>query len=166
MRPENLRKLNRKGERGAATVEFAVIATLLLLLIFGILEIGFVFWQSHYVSNAAREGLRVGVIANNYNCFDGAPSDGCTEATDRYVAVDTAVRDYLDTLYGPEDIASLEILSPESGNDEAETKPLIVTVTVNNFLDTSLIAALVPGYSNPDSITFTATGDYESPQEP
>ena len=152
-------------ERGATTVEFAVLTVLLLVVLFGILEFGLLFFQNHFVPNAPREGLRVGVVANNYACFDGAPADGCSAATDRRTAVDAAVRGYLAALYDAGDIVALDILSPESAHDDVEHKPLTVTVTVANFYPT-LIAAFIPGYTHPETITFTATGEYEDPREP
>ncbi len=156
------------SERGAATVEFAVIATLLLLVLFGIIEFGLTFFQKHFVSNAAREGLRTGVVADNFNCFnDGPPAIqalGCGPEIDRWDAVDLAVRDYLGALYAPADILLVDIRSPESVNNVTR-KPLTVSVRVRNFMP-SIIVGLVPGYTHPETITFTVTGDYEDPQEP
>jgi len=160
-----LHKLSSQAEQGAATVEFAVIVSLLLVVLFGIVEFGLLFWQNHFIENAAREGLRIGVVANNYTCFDGTPTDGCSAVTDRHNVVDTAVRNYLAAMYRPEDVQLLEILSPESGNNEATRKPLTVRIGVRNFFPT-LVGALVPGYIHPETITFTVTGDYEDPQEP
>lgn len=48
-----------RGNRGAAVVEFAVLFLLLLVIIFSILEFGFIWLQSHYITNAAREGARI-----------------------------------------------------------------------------------------------------------
>lgn len=45
-------------QRGAVTVEFALLALLLFVLLFGIIEFGFLWMQSHYIRNAAREGAR------------------------------------------------------------------------------------------------------------
>lgn len=45
--------------RGAAVVEFAVLFLLLLIIVFGIIEFGFLWLQNHYIANAAREGARV-----------------------------------------------------------------------------------------------------------
>jgi hypothetical protein len=151
-----------QSEQGAATVEFAVVVVLLLLLLFGIMEFGLTFFQKHYVSHVAREGLRVGVVANNYNCFDGTPSDDCTTSTDRWNAVDLKVRDGLDIFYSD---ATVDIQSPQSDNDEADRKPLIVSISVENFMP-SLISGFIPGYTRPENISFTVTGDYEDPQEP
>ena len=51
----------RARRRGDAVVEFALLAPTLLLLLFGILEIGRVLDAWLIVENAAREGARVGV---------------------------------------------------------------------------------------------------------
>lgn len=47
------------NNRGAAVIEFAVLLPLLAILVFGILEFGFLWLQSHYIANAAREGARI-----------------------------------------------------------------------------------------------------------
>lgn len=50
----------RKGseQRGAAAVEFAVVLPLLMTMLFGIIEMGFVFNRWITVTHAAREGVR------------------------------------------------------------------------------------------------------------
>jgi Flp pilus assembly protein TadG len=50
---------------GAAAVEFALVAVLLFMLIFGIIEFGFAFHAWDATSNAAREGARVGAVNPN-----------------------------------------------------------------------------------------------------
>ena len=50
----------KNSEKGAAVVEFALLSLLLLVFVFGIIEFGFIWLQSHYIANAAREGARVG----------------------------------------------------------------------------------------------------------
>ena len=49
-------------EDGAAAVEFALIAGVLSLLIFGMLEFGLAFWQVQNLRAAAREGARVAAV--------------------------------------------------------------------------------------------------------
>ena len=51
-----------KGERGAELIEFALVFPLLLLVILGIVDFGFLFQRMEVVTNAAREGARVGVL--------------------------------------------------------------------------------------------------------
>ena len=48
--------MRRPSEKGAATVEFAIIFLLLMIIVFGIIEFGFLWLQSFYIANAAREG--------------------------------------------------------------------------------------------------------------
>ena len=154
-------KTKRDGERGATVVEFAVVVALLLIIIFGILEFAFIFYQRHFVENAAREGMRVGVRADNFNCFDGAPATGCTANLDRKLVVEQAVADYLSALYQP---AGIALIGVERINDPGFEKSLKVTVTVNNFFP-QLLSGLVPGFVNPDTITYSTTGRYEDPDE-
>jgi Flp pilus assembly protein TadG len=45
-------------EQGAAAVEMALVLPLLLLLVFGIIEFGFIFNRYISVTHAAREGVR------------------------------------------------------------------------------------------------------------
>jgi Flp pilus assembly protein TadG len=55
------RKLG-KDQEGAAAVEFALVATVLLLIVFGIIEFG--IWLSQYeaMASAAREGARIAAV--------------------------------------------------------------------------------------------------------
>lgn len=57
----------RDNEQGAAVIEFAVLLLLLIPLVFGIIEFGFLWAQSHYLSQAAREGARAGARIATYD---------------------------------------------------------------------------------------------------
>jgi len=48
--------------RAAAAVEMAIVTPLLLLMIFGVIEFGWVFWIQETLTNATREGCRVAVL--------------------------------------------------------------------------------------------------------
>ena len=54
----------RRGgrEQGTSMVEMVIVAPVLLLLLFGIAEFGVAFARWQTLSNAAREGARVGVV--------------------------------------------------------------------------------------------------------
>ncbi|MFY9587287.1 MAG: TadE family protein [Actinomycetota bacterium] len=52
----------KQSERGASMVEFAIIITLLFLLIFGIIQFGFAFNRDQGLHAAAREGARVAAV--------------------------------------------------------------------------------------------------------
>jgi hypothetical protein len=172
MRDRSIENFMKNDQKGATSVEFALIAAILFFILFSILEFGFIFMQEHYVANAAREGVRVGVRANNYNCFNNNPASGCT--VDRQTVVVNAVREYLSTLYSP-----ANIIKPVTGTNDvrrdpislvAESKILRVDVEVNNFFPPiiSALATLIPGagFELPSTISFTAEGEYEDPSEP
>jgi Flp pilus assembly protein TadG len=55
-----------RGERGAALVEFALVLPLLLVVIAGVVDFGFLFQRYEVVTNAAREGARLASLPS-YN---------------------------------------------------------------------------------------------------
>lgn len=82
----------RAGERknrGAAVIEFAILLPLLAIIVFGILEFGFIWLQSHYIANAAREGARIAAKLAEVDDEDGSGQP----------YVQAGVRDYLLGLY-------------------------------------------------------------------
>jgi Flp pilus assembly protein TadG len=52
----------RRGERGQAIIELALTLPLLLLIVLGVFDFGLMFQRFEVVTNAAREGARVGVL--------------------------------------------------------------------------------------------------------
>ena len=64
MRPlgSRVRSERLRGEQGAELVEFALTLPLLLLLVLGIIEFGFLFQEYEVVTNASREGARLGAF--------------------------------------------------------------------------------------------------------
>ncbi|MFZ5626308.1 MAG: TadE/TadG family type IV pilus assembly protein [Bacillota bacterium] len=52
----------KRGERGQALVEMALVLPLLLMLLFGIIEFGRIFHAYLTVNNGAREGARLAVV--------------------------------------------------------------------------------------------------------
>lgn len=56
------RRRDRSRSRAAAIVEFAVVLPLLLTILFGIIEYGWVFMVRQTLQTAAREGCRVAVL--------------------------------------------------------------------------------------------------------
>jgi Flp pilus assembly protein TadG len=49
-------------EKGTSAVEFAMILPLLLLLLFAMIEFGFVLYDKAVITNASREGARTGIL--------------------------------------------------------------------------------------------------------
>lgn len=52
----------RRAERGTSVVEMAIVLPLLLLLVFAIGDFGIAFTRWNSLTNAVREGARVGVV--------------------------------------------------------------------------------------------------------
>jgi Flp pilus assembly protein TadG len=52
----------RSGPRGVAAVEFAIVAPLFFLMIFGMIEFGRAIMVQQVLTNAAREGARLAVL--------------------------------------------------------------------------------------------------------
>ena len=86
-------KSMRPNENGAAVIEFAVLLLLLIPLLFGIIEFGFVWAQSHYLSQATREGARAGARVAIYD----PDSNTIINQAAVKVAVATSVNSCLET---------------------------------------------------------------------
>lgn len=67
-------------ERGQAVIELALTLPLLLLIVLGVFDFGLMFQKYEVVTNAAREGARVGVLP------DYTPADAALRAQ-QYMAV-------------------------------------------------------------------------------
>ena len=68
----------RTKRRGTSAVEFAIVAPLFFMMVFGMIEVGRMVMVQQIITNAAREGARVAVV-------DGATSTGVTTAVNNYL---------------------------------------------------------------------------------
>lgn len=107
---DSLCRSHRKNRRGAAAVEFAVIAPVFILLVFGMVEFGRMVMVQQVLTNASREGARRAVL-------DGATSSEVT----------TTVNDYLQnsTVQG-----ATVTISPNPPNNAGFGEPVTVTISV------------------------------------
>ena len=78
------------SERGSAMVEFAVSATTLLSLMFGIIAICTGLYSYHFISDAAREGTRYAMVRGSGCSSYGKLTTNCPIATS--AAVQTYVQ--------------------------------------------------------------------------
>ena len=92
-----LRRL-RRSESGAELVEFALTLPLLLLIVLGMIEFGFVFQQYEVVTNAAREGARIAVLPT-YAPTPGAAQTNVTLRVNGYLT-DAGLNPALATICG------------------------------------------------------------------
>jgi Flp pilus assembly protein TadG len=71
--------LYRRNRRAAAAVEFAVVAPLFFLFVFGMIEYGRMVMVQQMLTNASREGARRAVL-------DGATTSNVTNVVTSYLA--------------------------------------------------------------------------------
>lgn len=96
-----LRGRRRCSARGAAVVEMAIVAPLLLTLVFGIIEFGWVFMAYQTITNAAREGARTAVL-------QGSLADGSD--------VEARVNEYIDPVgLGPYTLQIVSSMASATG---------------------------------------------------
>lgn len=100
----------RKKCRGAAAVEFAVVAPIFLLLVFGMIEYGRMVMVQQVLVNASREGARKAVL-------DGSTQQDVVDVVQQYV--------------NSASIQGVTIaISPANPQEAAFGDPVTVTVSV------------------------------------
>src|SRR5919198_3401170 len=78
-----------RGERGAAAVEFAIVSTVLFMIVFGIIEFGRTYSQYEVLQGAAREGARRAAVGASVTQV----RDAVYEAADPYTPTNTPAVD-------------------------------------------------------------------------
>ena len=61
MRRRGLLSRFRHDQRGVAAIEFAIVAPLLIMMMFGMIMYGSWFWMAHSVQSMASEGARAAI---------------------------------------------------------------------------------------------------------
>jgi Flp pilus assembly protein TadG len=132
------------GQKGAAAVEFAIILPLLVILVFGIIDISTALYNKQVITNASREGAREGISRS-------------TKLAVRNVAVDYC--NSTNRLFPPGTLLSVGDVDVLGGGPGASFQSdLTVTVThVHNFMFAGIIGL---------SPTLTMTGRTVMKMEP
>ncbi len=94
----------QRMRRGQAMVEFAIVAPIFLLILFGIIDFGRYVYYVQVLNNAAREGTRYAIVHGANSLAKTGPPDDPSGA-----AVVDKVRDYAIGVFGAEDAATLTI---------------------------------------------------------
>ena len=94
------------NNRGVAAVEFAICLPILILLVFGSIEFGLMFYNKQVVTNASREGVRSGIVTE-------------TETADIIQIVENYCDDNLINLNGANELqaGSVTVSGPDGDND-------------------------------------------------
>jgi Flp pilus assembly protein TadG len=158
-----------EGERGQSLVEFSMIVPLFLLLLLGLLELGFAFDHLITLSYASREGARTGSALAS-----GSKLGDCTQV-DEYVV--SAVQRVLDSPGSPVaghlgDVTEIRIYRADAAGNETSAanvwtpgtgpsvdgEPLKFTETAYHWAPCTRSNAT----SNPDSIGVSVSYTYRA----
>lgn len=113
-----------RGERGANLVEFAIVMPLLLLLLLGVIEFGYLLGEYNDVRHGAREGARLAAVSGT----------GDDEA-----ALISRVCQAMDLTVG-----SMNVDFDSSSADVGSTASVTVTATVSSLSNLGLIEIFLP----------------------
>lgn len=68
MRVQNTCPSGRRGQRGATALEFGLVAPVVFLLLFGIVQYGYWFWSAETAAATAREAARRLAVGTDWSC--------------------------------------------------------------------------------------------------
>jgi Flp pilus assembly protein TadG len=121
-------KLRRNQDRGAQLVEFAMLAPLLIILLLGIVEFGYLFGQYNEVRHGAHEGARLAAVddaslgtntCNAMNLGGSVTLDFELTGTDPGSQASVEVEWTVDSLSG---LGLIEVFLPSSLSTHADFK--------------------------------------------
>ena len=154
-------------ERGAVAVEFALVVPILLILVFGMINFGFIFASQISLNSAARDAARAGVVqplsGSGQTCAQIAAAARASAGTIGSPSSKVAVRVTGPTVVGTAVDCSLAAGSnavtgsgsstPCTGSSSV-TAPQLVVVLTNSY---GSPVPLVP----PTTLTQTAIGKFQ-----
>jgi Flp pilus assembly protein TadG len=153
---ETIGRMVRRGKRrGAAAVEFAVAAPLLLLLVFGLIEVGQFVNIAQVVSNASREGARLAarVTTPTASSVDSGVREYLKDALDSY-GISSSQIDNTSTVAVAVKANSTTLSSGTNLSAYPTGTPMTVEVTIS-FNDVSWLRNIVFGLMRGKTIKMT-----------
>ena len=114
--PSTSKRQHSRSRLGTAAVEFAIVAPVFFLFVFGLIELGRTVMVQQALTNAAREGCRTAVLATTVDDAD----------------VDAAVRHYLESVIAdPSSTGKVRVTVPTGLASTPSGTDLTVAVEVN-----------------------------------
>ena len=160
-----LRTRGRRGaDRGAVAVEFALILPILVMILFGIIEFGFVLAQKAALSSAVREGARYGSV-NIYADAVGDPrdcGDVLTKSLENISTLDMGESDVSVEVKMGQNVGGASLVCDSDGNGTSSTLPCDGSAGEDNlYVIASYPADLnIPLTPIHTGITLSSTGAY------
>jgi len=142
------------GEHGGIAVEFAIIFPILMLLVFGVIDIGHAWYMRHLMSDASREGARYGTRYKT-----GSSNNRILPRN-----LSPTVTDYLLQTWGLQNLLPADA-NPDvalSGAAATETNPSILagedfSVTITAQKNWFVLGRLLPGFGDSTTLRVTTT---------
>ena len=69
--------MKSQDQKGAVAIEFAFILPVLVLMLFGIVELSLLFYNKQIITNASREGARYGIVGETSENIAGRVNEYC-----------------------------------------------------------------------------------------
>jgi Flp pilus assembly protein TadG len=120
-----------RDENGTSVVEFAIIAPLLFVILFGIIEFGILLYDKAMLTNASREGARAGIVFR-----DPRPND-----TEISSVVTSYCADHLIS-FGAGSTLGVNISRTGTGNEAGDSLTVNVTYPFRFLVFSNVIALL------------------------
>jgi Flp pilus assembly protein TadG len=116
-----------------ALVEFALVAPIFFLILFGIIDFGRYVYYTQILNNAAREGARYAIVHGEH----GIPQTGPGSADPTGTAVVNVVKQYSIGVVGLQDISVLTVTpswDPPTNNHRDTKVTVIVTYAFHSVI--------------------------------
>lgn len=130
-----------EDENGGSLIEFAIIAPLLFVILFGIIEFGVLLFDKAMLTNASREGARAGIVYD----FDSTAGTNHPDNATIIAAVQQYCQDYLISF---DNAAAVNVAITRTGSPSLDSAGDQLTVNVTypyRFLVFSNVLALLGG---------------------
>jgi len=111
-----------RSESGVAAIELAIVLPLLMLILFGIISFGTVFYNYIVITNAAREGARWGAINSEVTT-----GDACTGTTNPCTVADSYANGLLINYGGGTSVTTTATV------DAPDSTPIITVIVEFDF---------------------------------
>ncbi len=131
--------LGVQNREGASAVEFAIVLPLFIIVLFGIIEFSVAFYDKAVITNASREGARVGILFR-------AERDSGSENAEINATVNNYIANNLITFGAP---ASANIAIDREGFEVGNS----LTVTVSYQYDYLILPSFVEALASPITLS-------------
>lgn len=132
-----------RNQKGTEVLEFAIVSSLLLILVFGIIDFGILLYDKAVITNASREGARAGIV-QRYQINNTTPPTSTYDPLDEdeiRTVVNTYVTNNLIT-FGGTNTATTSV-NPADASGASSGDPRTVTVSYTY----SFLAGIIAGPS-------------------